>query len=179
MEEEPVAAPAVSPDTGVVAAAPVPTDTATWSIGITQAPSTAAAPPLPVLTALRTGSHDGWVRVTFELAGEAGGAPPARPGYHLEYVDRPLVACGSGEQIFPVGDAWLQVRLEPAAAHTEQGEATLGPREMAVGGPLLLRVYRTCDFEGVVTHTLALAAPNRYRVFTLEHPLRVVVDVER
>ena len=178
-EGEPAGAPAVRSDTSGVAAGLQPTDTATWSIGITEAPSTAAVPPLPVLTALRTGTHDGWVRVTFEVGGDSGGAVSGRPGYHVEYVDRPLIACGSGEQIFPVGDAWLRIRLEPAAAHTEQGEPTLGPGEVAVDGSLLRRIYRTCDFEGIVTYVLALSAPNPYRVVTLEDPVRIVVDVER
>jgi hypothetical protein len=112
-------------------------------------------------------------------AGPSPGGSPARPGYHLEYVDRPLIACGSGEQIFPEGDAWLEIRLEPAAAHTEEGQPTLGPREVAVDGPLLRRIYRTCDFEGIVTYVLALSTPNAYRVVTLQDPIRIVVDVER
>ncbi|MEX2473403.1 MAG: hypothetical protein WEA34_14535 [Gemmatimonadota bacterium] len=161
-----------------------PADTASWSIGITSAPSTVTAPPLPVLTALRAGTHPDYERVTFKVAGasEGGGAtavPAGRPGYKLEYVDRPLIACGSGDQIFPVGDGWLEIRLEPAAAHTEEGQPTLGPREVEVDGPLLQRIYRTCDFEGIVTHVLALGSPNEYRVFTLADPLRIVVDVRR
>lgn len=161
-----------------------PTDTASWSIGITSAPSTATAGPLPVLTGLRAGTHPDYERVTLELAGGPDGGSAAdvsdgRPGYKLEYVDRPLRACGSGDEIFPVGDAWLEIRLEPAAAHTEAGQPTLGPREVHVDGPLLQRIYRTCDFEGIVVHVLALASPNEYRVFTLEDPLRIVVDVRR
>lgn len=161
-----------------------PTDTASWSIGITSAPSTATAGPLPVLTGLRAGTHPDYERVTLELAGGPDGGSAAdvsdgRPGYELEYVDRPLRACGSGDEIFPVGDAWLEIRLEPAAAHTEAGQPTLGPREVHVDGPLLQRIYRTCDFEGIVVHVLALASPNEYRVFTLEDPLRIVVDVRR
>ncbi len=184
--EPPEAAPDTgAPDTPARTATPVdPADTASWSIGITSAPSTATAPPLPVLTALRAGTHPDYERVTFEIAGapEGDGAadvPAGRPGYKLEYVDRPLIACGSGDQIFPVGDGWLEIRLEPAAAHTEEGQPTLGPREVEVGGPLLQRIYRTCDFEGIVTHVLALGSPNEYRVFTLASPLRIVVDVRR
>lgn len=187
--EPPEAAPdAGAPDTAApgapaqTATASDPADTASWSIGITSAPSTATAPPLPVLTALRSGTHPDYERVTFEVADapEGGGAadvPAGRPGYKLEYVDRPLIACGSGDQIFPVGDGWLEVRLEPAAAHTEAGQPTLGPREVEVDGPLLQRIYRTCDFEGIVTYVLALGSPNEYRVFTIADPLRIVVDV--
>jgi hypothetical protein len=130
--------------------------------------------PLPVLTAMRTGSHPAYDRVTLELSGAEG-----LPAYHLEYVDRPLIECGSGRQVSPVGDAWLELRLEPAAAHTEAGQPTLGSREIVVGAPLVQRIYRTCDFEGVVTLVLALSAPNPFRVLTLSDPWRVVVDVQR
>jgi hypothetical protein len=126
-----------------------------------------------VLTALRTGVQDGFERVTFELAG------PDTPGYQAEYVDRPLYDCGSGEPTYPVGDAWLELRLEPAAAHTEEGRPTLGARDLAVGAPLLQRIYRTCDFEAVVVHVLALSTPNAFRVFTLADPVRIVVDIQR
>jgi hypothetical protein len=168
------------PDTAAVGAQPSPTtdvaapDTSSWTIGLASAPSTVVQGPVPVLTALRTGIQDGFERVTFELAGSAG-----LPGYQAEYVDRPLHDCGSGEPTYPVGDAWLQVRLEPAAAHTEEGRPTLGARDVAVGAPLLQRIYRTCDFEAVVVHVLALSRPNAFRVFTLADPWRVVVDIQR
>ena len=159
---------------GPDAPAATPVDTATWSIGTVSAPPTVSYAPLPVLTALRTGTHAGYERLTLEL-GEASGLP----SYHVQYVDRPLIECGSGNQLVPVGDAWLELRLEPAAAHTEAGQPTIGAREIVVGGPLLLRVHRTCDFEGVVSLVMALAAPNPYRVLTLSDPWRIVVDVRR
>jgi hypothetical protein len=158
-------------DSAPVGVAP---DTAVWTTGRAFAPPTVAYAPLPVLTALRTGTHAAYERLTVEM-GEAAGLP----SYNAEYVDRPLIECGSGNQVFPVGDAWLELRLEPAAAHTEAGQPTLGEREIPVGGPLLLRVHRTCDFEGVVTLVLALAAPNPFRVLTLADPWRIVLDVQR
>lgn len=165
--EAPEASPSPAPD---------PVDSAVWNIGVTSVPDRVdAGSPLPILTALRTGTHPDHERVTVEFGPDASGPP----GYRVEYIDRPLMECGSGRQIHPVGDAWLELRLEPAAAHTEAGQPTLGAREIRVDGPLLLRVYRTCDFEGVVTLVLALAAPNPYRVATLTDPLRIVVDVQR
>jgi hypothetical protein len=152
-----------------------PAGAATWTIGVTSVPAGVDVPPLPVLTSLRTGTHAEYVRMTVEIGPDA----PGPPGYKVEYIDRPLIECGSGAQIFPVGDAWLELRLEPAAAHTEDGQPTLGPREIAVEGPLLLRLYRTCNFEGVVTLVMALASPNPYRVLTLPDPWRIVVDVQR
>jgi hypothetical protein len=145
-----------------------------WTAGLAASASTVVGSPVPVLTALRTETLDAFERVTFELAG-AGGVP----GYQVEYVDRPLYDCGSGAPTYPVGDAWLQVRLEPAAAHTEEGRPTLGARDVPVVAPLLQRLYRTCDFEAIVVYVLALGSPNRFRVLTLSEPPRIVVDIQR
>ena len=100
------------------------------------------------------------------------------PGYHAEYVDRPLHQCASGDAIYPVGDAWLELRLEPAQAHTEEGAPTLPGRELEAAGEGLLKVYVTCDFEGVVALVLAVERPNHFRVLTLASPARIVVDVQ-
>ena len=174
-DQDPPAADTTTATATATATEPDPTDTATWTVGMTAAPESVGAPPMPVLTALRTGTHPDYERMTVEIGPEASGPP----GYRVEYIDRPLTECGSGNQIFPVGDAWLELRLEPAAAHTEAGQPTLGAREIAVQGRLLLRIYRTCDFEGVVTLVMALASPNPYRVSTLADPWRIAVDVER
>lgn len=151
-------------------------DSTAWTVGALSAPPRMGSPPLPVpvLTALRTGTHAEFERLTVEMSPEHG-----VPGYRLEYVDRPLHECGSGRQIFPVGDAWLELRLEPAAAHTEAGQPTLGEREIGVGAPLVRRIYRTCDFEAVVVLVLAVSEPNPFRVLTLGDPPRLVVDVQR
>lgn len=178
----PPAEPATPDSVGARPADPAPpraaalADSTDWTIGLLEAPSTLddGPPPVPVLTALRAGVHPDWERATFELEGAAG-----LPGYRIEYVDRPLYDCGSGEPTYPVGDAWLEVRFYPAAAHTEEGRPTLGARDLAVDQPLLRHIYRTCDFEAVVVHVLALSAPNAFRVMTLADPVRIVVDVRR
>src|SRR5687768_4092670 len=57
-------------------------------------------------TGLRAGAHAGFDRVVFEFQGGV-------PGYHLEYVDRPVRDCGAGEPRPIAGDAWLEVRMSP------------------------------------------------------------------
>lgn len=153
---------------------PSPADSA-WTVGSVSRPSTVRTG-IPLIADLRTGTHDGYDRVTVELEDAEG---EGFPGYHVEYIDRPLRECGSGRQIQPVGDGWLELRLEPARAHTEAGESTLAGNEIPVDGALLRRIYRTCDFEGVVTLVLASASPEPFRAFTLDDPRRVVVDVRR
>lgn len=119
---------------------------------------------------IRTGRHTGYERVVFEF--EQG-----VPGYHLEYIDKPVRACGSGDVVILEGDGWLQVRFYPAQAHTDEGAPTIGERELAPKLDIIREVERTCDFEGVVTWVVGTASPNRYRVFELHDPPRLVLDI--
>lgn len=136
--------------------------------GIVQRPSGGEG--IVLLGDVRVGRHDGFDRVTFELSGAA------LPGYHLEYVDRPVRQCGSGHATPIAGDGWLEVRLEPVHGHDEAGNPTT-PRELHPGLPVLAELERTCDFEAVVTYVLGLHSPNPYRVLELRDPTRLVVDV--
>lgn len=144
----------------------------TWTAGVRERTAADATPTTPVLRSVRSAAHPGYDRLTLDF--DTGSV---LPGYHAEYVDRPLHECGSGRQIQPAGDGWLEIRMQPAAAHTKDGESTMPAREWILDGTLLLRVYRTCDFEGVVTLVIAVSSPNPYRILTLERPSRLAVDV--
>ena len=124
-----------------------------------------------VLRDVRAASQDGFDRVVFEFEGSA------VPGYHVEYVDRPVIQCGSGEPVEVAGDGWLEVRMIPAQAHTEEGQPTVGERERRLSLPVLKELQSTCDFEAHVTWVLGVASPNRYRVLELSNPARLIVDV--
>jgi hypothetical protein len=161
-----------SPEPASPQPSPPSIDSTEWTVGVVEAAGTPTpSNDLPVVRSVRTAAHEGYDRFTIELSGSG------LPGYHVEYVDRPLIQCGSGNQIQPVGSAWLEVRLYPANAHTEAGAPTLPGREIPAEGTLFRRIYLTCDFEAVVTLTVALEAANPIRVSTLGGPPRIVVDV--
>ena len=67
--------------------------------------------PLVTLRKIRAGRHASFDRVVFEFTGGA------VPGYHIEYVDRPVRQCGSGDTVKVAGDGWLSVRLTALGAH--------------------------------------------------------------
>jgi len=123
-------------------------------------------------TGVRAAAHAGFDRVVFEFEGGV-------PGYHLEYVDRPVRDCGAGEPRAIAGDGWLEVRMSPANAHTEAGKPTIAEREITPGLPNVREIERTCDFEAVVTWVIGTGSPNRYRVFELTDPPRLVVDIDQ
>ena len=123
------------------------------------------------LHAVRAARAEGYDRVVFEFRDRV-------PGYHLEYIDKPVVDCGAGD-VKPIeGDAWLEARFYPAAAHTEAGEPTVAERELRPALRTVREIERTCDFEAVVTWVIGTASPNRYRAFELGSPPRLVVDVD-
>lgn len=124
-----------------------------------------------VLTAVRFASHPNYDRIVFEFSGNT------LPGYHIEYVDKPVRSCGSGEVVPLAGDGWLEVQMTPAAAHDEAGEATVKQREFSLRLPILKELKSTCDFEADVTWVAGVSSPNKYRVLELKDPMRLVVDV--
>lgn len=142
-------------------------DTSTWSAGIV---AQAHAGPPATLAAIRVAGHTGFERVVFEFRDRL-------PSYQVEYVDRPVRACGSGNVVPVSGDAWLQVRFQGAQAHDEAGRRTIVAPPKATGLANLRELRSTCDFEGEVTWVLGLEHPNRYRTLELKSPARLVVDI--
>jgi hypothetical protein len=124
------------------------------------------------LQAVSTTSCAGFDRVVFEFN------TPATPGYHVSYIDRPISECGSGKTVPVAGDAWLEVRMKPAQAHTDAGHATIAQTNRMVNLPNLRQLVQTCDFEGDVTWVLGVGNPKRFRVVELTNPSRIVVDVK-
>ncbi|HYO95187.1 MAG TPA: hypothetical protein VER33_11780 [Polyangiaceae bacterium] len=149
--------------------APSTTPEPSWTAGIIKRASTARGSVR--LRQVRVAAHAGFDRTVFELEG------PELPGFHLEYIDRPVRRCGSGDTATIAGDGWLQVSLEPAEAHDDQGHATVHDRSQKPALPNVQQLELTCDFEGQVVWVLGVQSPNPYRVLTLTQPTRLVVDV--
>lgn len=156
--EAPAATPPASP-------ADTPPAGREWTAG-----TTAGRGSYGVLRSVRTARNEGFDRVVFEFQG-------AIPAHRVEYVDRPVRKCGSGDATRVAGDGWLRVRFTPAQAHTDDGRPTVTQRERSLSLPVLREIELTCDFEGEVTWVIGVASPNRYRVLTLSGPARLVVDV--
>lgn len=155
-------------DTPRPASPGAPTDSG-WTAGVVRVDRGTRAPAL--LRDVRVAAHDDFDRIVLDFGDDA------LPGYRVEYVDRPVRACGSGAVVELPGDAWLSIELSPANAHDEQGRATVTTRDLPVSLPVILRVRSTCDFEAIVTWVAGVGAPNRFRVLELDAPGRIVVDV--
>ena len=174
---EPPAARADSPAVSRPAAAePDPAEPAEpatpggWTVRDTQV---SAPSGVVVLAAVRTARHEGYDRIVFEFDGDT------LPGFRLSYVDKPQHQCGSGEEVWLAGDAWLSIRLEPAHAHTEAGAPTVAERARRPQLPNLLELRMTCDFEAQVEWVAGVASPAGYRIQRLQKPARLVVDLRQ
>jgi hypothetical protein len=129
-------------------------------------------PPAPLLVHVRFGRHLGYDRIVLEFAGSI-------PSYRVQPVPS-LAEDGSGEPVWPGSPNLLQIRLEPAQAHTDNGRPTLTAPELGTEPWLpVLRQYQLIgDFEGVVSYGLRLHLhrPN-LQVTELTGPSRLVVDL--
>lgn len=125
-----------------------------------------------VLNAVRSAGHNGYDRVVFEFRGAE------LPGYKIEYIDKPVRACGSGDVVPLAGDGWLEIKFYPATAHTEEGKPTVENRAFAPNHKIIKEIKLTCDFEAEVVGVLGVASPNHYRVLELKNPTRLAVDIK-
>lgn len=139
------------------------------------APAASAATPAPPsmswLTDVRTGRHATFDRAVLDLTG-------GRPEFFIRVVDQ-LISDGSGLPVDLTGTHFLEVRLAPAAAHDYDGRSTYtGPWRF--GTPDLTNVAGfaiTGDFEGNLTVGLGAHHESWHRVFLLQAPTRLVIDV--
>jgi hypothetical protein len=127
---------------------------------------------MPMLVAIRTGSHDGYDRVVLEFRNDL-------PSWRVGYVDE--VASESGATVPLEGAARLFVDVNPAWAHdqnTPPYEATYtGPRSLTPGYPTLRQVRFVDEFEGHLTFGIGLQRQVGFRVLELRGPSRLAIDV--
>jgi hypothetical protein len=142
-----------------------------WTSGVRDEVRTQRVP--VVLSDVRVGVNQGFDRVVLEFLGSGA------PGYRVEYVDRPVRQCGSGDPTPVAGDAWLAITLRGTQAHDERGRATVQGRERRLQMPVVKELEFACDFEGVVEIVLGVSSPNRYRVTELANPTRLIIDIQQ
>ena len=124
---------------------------------------TAPAPPVPDLTAIRVSEHGAYDQAVFQFANGI-------PHYSVGYVAAvPQDAKGTPAPL--PGRSFLQVAFQPAAKADSAGPGTISPYF-----PTLLQISAAGDFEGYLRFGLGLSGRGGYRVYTLTHPGRVVIE---
>jgi hypothetical protein len=127
---------------------------------------------MPMLTAIRTGSHDGYDRVVLQFRNDL-------PSWRVGYVDQ--VPSESGATVPLEGAASLFVQVDPAWAHdldTPPYAATYtGPRTLTPRYPTLRQVRLVDEFEGHLTFGVGLQRRVGFRVLELRGPPRLAIDM--
>lgn len=129
------------------------------------------APTIPVLTGIRTGQHPGFDRIVLDLSGPA-------PTVANRWVDE-LTADPSGEVVWLTGEFFVDVVVNPAAAHDAAGNPTYtGPQKFRTRDLRnIMAVAVTGDFEGHLSIGLGTRDQTWVRTSMLTSPTRVVIDV--
>lgn len=132
----------------------------------------ASADSFVTVTEIRTGRHGGYDRVVFEVDGTG------TPGWDVRYVEE-AAGQGSGMAIPVEGDAILQVTITGVGYPTETGvEEYDGSDPLpGEGTEVVTEVVWDSTFEGTSVVFVGLIQEAPFRVYLLEDPARVVLDV--
>jgi hypothetical protein len=123
---------------------------------------------------VRAGRHTCYDRLVVDLAS-------GTVGYHVRYVSQVLTQA-KGDALRLRGGAFLEVVVEAGTNNVNTGAATYNPRNPnelvnVRGWQTFRQVAFGGSFEGYTTIGLGVRARLPFRVFTLQNPGRVVIDV--
>ncbi|GGK61416.1 AMIN-like domain-containing (lipo)protein [Ornithinimicrobium pekingense] len=175
------AAPPPTPGAGPVAPT-VPADPTAPTVaeGFTGPSAASVDPPWPggggelFAPSVRAGVHEGFDRVVVDLTGTGD------PGWRAAYTDDPRLD-GSGFASDVAGDSVLELSLSgmayPDPGSEVYSEGTFGLDTHTLTA--VVEVHRTTPFEGMLQVFVGMQGdPRPYRVFLLQDPMRLVVDVQ-
>lgn len=158
-------APADTEDDGATDAPPFPADAEADT-------EEASADARVTVRDIRVGRHDGFDRVVLEMGGTG------TPGWDVRYVDE-ASSQGSGNPVEVAGDAVLQVTVTGAGYPYDTGvEEYAGADPLAVAGTeVVTEVAFDNTFEGTTVAFVGTTDRSPFRVYLLENPVRIVVEV--
>jgi hypothetical protein len=121
---------------------------------------------------IRTGRQDGYDRVVFELGGTG------TPGWDVRYVAE-AYSQGMGDPVEVAGESVLQVTITGAGYPYDTGvEEWAGPDPLPGNGTqTVTEVAWDATFEGTSVAFVGTTGEAPFRVYALEDPTRVVVEV--
>ena len=129
------------------------------------------------ITDVRVGNHgagsSGYDRIVFEF--QRTGIPEVT----LRAGTPPFTHDPSGLQLPVQGSSFLVLVLHGATAITPEGKMTYtGLTDFKPGFPSLTEFTQAGDFEAVSEWVAGLTGPSCHRVFVLQNPSRLVIDLQ-
>jgi hypothetical protein len=148
------------------------TDVPPFEGGTEPATQEASADALVTVSDIRTGRQDGYDRVVLELGGTG------TPGWDVRYVDQ-AYGQGTGDPLEVAGEAVLQVTVTGAGYPFDTGvDEWAGPDPLPGNGTrTVTEVVWDATFEGTSVALVGTTGEAPFRVYALEDPTRVVVEV--
>ena len=121
---------------------------------------------------IRTGRQDGYDRVVFEMGGTG------TPGWDVRYVAE-AYSQGMGDPVEVAGESALQVTITGAGYPHDTGvEEWAGPDPLPGNGTqTVTEIAWDATFEGTSVAFVGTTGEAPFRVYALEDPTRVVVEV--
>ncbi len=126
-------------------------------------------PPLVYVSALRTGAHPGYDRLTIEFAN----GMPADMKVSVQ-IGTKFVLSPSGMPTTLKGQNGILIVIHGSDLHTSYS----GPIDIVTGDRGLVEVKRVEDFEGTVQLGLGVNGQACYRTMLLGSPNRLVIDIQ-
>ena len=127
------------------------------------------------LTEVRTETYETFTRVVFEFNGEAA------PEFTIEYVDRPVIASPSGNEVELAGDEALTIALAPASGVDLSGDEPVvtytGADRLDIDSEFVSEMVKTEDFEAHLSWAIGTDDRYPFSFSTLPDPMRVIVDI--
>ncbi|WP_116998086.1 AMIN-like domain-containing (lipo)protein [Desertimonas flava] len=123
---------------------------------------------------IRTGGHDCFERVVLELQGDGD-----LPGYQVQYESDPILDSPRGAPVDVAGDATLVLSVGAWMTSPDSG-GYQGPSEFVpTNVDNILELQMLENFEGMTSWAIGLDRQRDFDVFTLDDPVRIVIDIAR
>ena len=126
-------------------------------------------PPVAYVSALRTGTHGSYDRITIEFANGVPSDVQVSAPDGTTFTLSP-----SGQSATIRGDHGILITIRGADLHTSYSGST----DIVTSYATLVEVRRVQDFEGVVQLVLGVKGAGCYRAFFMTNPDRLVIDVQ-
>jgi hypothetical protein len=127
------------------------------------------AAPVAFVSAVRTGTHGAYDRLTVEFKNGQPTTIELRTQSGTGFTTSP-----KGDQVTLAGRNGILVVIHGADLHTSY----TGSTDIKTGYATLVEVRQVEDFEGVVQLALGLTGAPCYRAFMLTNPDRLVIDIQ-
>ncbi|HEY8840924.1 MAG TPA: hypothetical protein VIO80_09805 [Candidatus Dormibacteraeota bacterium] len=149
---------------------PIPTPSPFVCVAGPTTLTTQTAPPLALIDAVRTGTHTGYDRITFEFKNGRTGSITITPQANTKFVRD-----AKGDTVTLAGTSGLLIKITGADNHT----AFSGSTDIKTANyPGILEVREVGDYEGTVQWGVGLSSSACYHATILSNPTRLVIDIQ-